>query len=347
MIELASNLGHAAAELASAGWQDVKPGKLRIHAASLRYFDEVRRAGAIRGAARLLNVSSSAVNRQILGLEAEIGHPLFERLPSGLKLTAVGEVVAHHVIGLLRDAERVESELDALQGLRGGHVELLTLEGLCHQIVPAAIAALGARSPRVTVGIGVMPTEDIPDAIAGGDAHLGLAFEVRPRPDLRRLAVAHFALGAVVEPNSPLASRSSIAVNDCRDHTVILPKTNFANRRQLHPVLYQAGMTARARYEAGSIELMKQLVLRGLGIALMTKVGVEAELNAGRLVHVPLRHGRGHIQSELGLYARAASPLPIAAEAFVQQAKEAMLASSDAGKTMQISNASLSVAAKG
>jgi DNA-binding transcriptional LysR family regulator len=311
----------------------VKPGKLRIHAASLRYFDAVRRAGSIREAARRLNVASSAVNRQILGLEAEVGHPLFERLTGGLQLTASGEIVAHHVIGLLRDAERMAAELDALQGLRAGHVELLTLEGICHRIVPAAIAALGARSPRVTVGVGIMPTEDIPHAIISGDCHLGLAFEVPPRPELRRLGVAHFTLGALVLPNSPLASRSSIAADDCRDHTVILPKTNFANRRQLHPVLYQAGMTARARYEAGSIELMKQLVLRGLGVGFMTRVGVEVELDAGRLVHVPLRHGRGHVRSELGLFTRAASALPIAAETFVQQVKAAMAESAATGKT--------------
>jgi DNA-binding transcriptional LysR family regulator len=73
-------------------------------------------------------------------------------------------------------------------------------------------------------------------------------------------------------------------------------------------------------------------VLRGLGIALMTKVGVEAELDAGRLVHIPLRHGRGLIQSELVLYTRAAGALPIAAEAFVQHAKAAMIASAEAGK---------------
>jgi len=311
----------------------MKPAKLRIHAASLRYFDAVRRAGSIREAARRLNVASSAVNRQILGLEAEVRVSLFERFPAGLKLTAAGEILAHHVIGMLRDAERVESELDALQGLRAGHVELLTLEGLCHQILPAALAALSVRNPRVTVGVGIMPTEEIPDALISGDAHLGLAFEVRPRPELRRLAVARYALGAVVEPTSPLAARASIVANDCRDHTVILPKTNFANRLQLHPVLYQAGMTARARYEAASIELMKQLVLRGIGIALMTKVGVEAELDTGRLVHVPLRHARGYIYSELGLYTRATSALPIAAEAFVQHAKAALAASSQAGRT--------------
>ena len=141
--------------------------------------------------------------------------------------------------------------------------------------------------------------------------------------------MGRFALGAVVQPNSPLATRPSIGVNDCRDHTVILPKTNFANRAQLHPVLYEAGETARERYEAGSIELMKQLVLRGLGIALMTRVGVEAELDAGRLVHVPLRHGRRHVFSELGLFARA-SALPLAASAFVEHVKGAIAASAEA-----------------
>jgi DNA-binding transcriptional LysR family regulator len=185
-----------------------------------------------------------------------------------------------------------------------------------------------------------MPTEDIPDAIVTGDAHLALAFEVQPRPELCRLGVAHFTLGTVVLPDSPLAARTSIVASDCRDHTVILPKPNFANQRQLHPVLYQAGMTARARYEAGSIELMKQLVLRGRGIALMTRVGVEAELDSGRLVHVPLRHGRGLVRSELGLFTRTASASPMAAETFVQFVKAAMLESAAAGKSNPLDHGS-------
>jgi hypothetical protein len=60
---------------------------MRIHSSAIHYFDAVRRAGSIREASRRLNVASSAVNRQILKLEAEIGAPLFDRLPGGLKLT--------------------------------------------------------------------------------------------------------------------------------------------------------------------------------------------------------------------------------------------------------------------
>lgn len=294
----------------------MKRPRYRIHAAALTYFDAVRRAGGIREAARRLNVASSAVNRQVLALEAELQTPLFERLPGGLKLTSAGEILAHHVMGVLRDAERVQSKLDALKGLEAGHVELVTLEGLCHHLVPAAIAAMGARYPRVSIGVGILGTEEIPGAIASGEADLGLAFEVRPRPDLRRLAAARFRLGAVTLAASPLAALPHATLNDLRDHPLILPKGNFANREQLHPLLFQAGLTDRGRYEAGSTELMKQLALKGLGVGLMTRIGLEKELASGLLAHVPLRHGRGYIQSSLGLYGRAGTPLPVAAEMF-------------------------------
>jgi DNA-binding transcriptional LysR family regulator len=297
----------------------------RIHAAALSYFDAVRRARSIRGAARGLNVASSAVNRQVLALEAEVGEPLFERLPAGLKLTAAGEVLAQHVIGVLRDAERVQSALDALKGLHAGHVELVTLEGLCHHIVPAAIERMNARYPRVTIGVEILGSEAIPQAIMGGEAHLGLAFEAGTQPALRLVASATYALGVVALPGSPVARLASATLNDIRDLAVILPKANFANRGQLDPVMRQAGMQVRGRYEAASIGLMKELVLRGLGVALMTRVGLEAELASGRLVHVPLRHRQRVLRSELGLYGRAVTALPVAAEMFAHFVSETLL----------------------
>src|SRR5262245_32945798 len=54
---------------------------LPVFSPFIRYFDEVARQGSIRRAADRLNVAPSAVNRQILKLEDELGAPLFERLP--------------------------------------------------------------------------------------------------------------------------------------------------------------------------------------------------------------------------------------------------------------------------
>ena len=67
------------------------------HRRFLNYFDEVARAGYFRKAAERLHVAPSAVNRRIQDLEAELGLPLFERLPRGMRLTAAGELFMHYV----------------------------------------------------------------------------------------------------------------------------------------------------------------------------------------------------------------------------------------------------------
>src|SRR6202008_933789 len=74
-----------------------RQGDVAMHAAVLRYFDHVARHGSIRKAADALSVASSAVNRQILRLEDEMGVALFERGRSGVRPTAAGELLLRHV----------------------------------------------------------------------------------------------------------------------------------------------------------------------------------------------------------------------------------------------------------
>jgi DNA-binding transcriptional LysR family regulator len=227
---------------------------------------------------------------------------------------------------VLRDLERATSAVDAIKGLQFGHVELATLDGLCRRIVPAALAAVHRAHPRLSFGVTILETDKIPAAIIDGDFHLGLAFEVRRRAELRQLAVAKVRLGAVVRQNSALAGRPFVTLRDCTDQPLILPKANFANRDQLHPLFFDARLRDRGQFEAGSMELMTQLVLRGLGIAFMTRIGIETFLETGELVHIPLHHQRRPVFSELGLYARADIVLPLAATAAAERIAEEMQA---------------------
>src|ERR1700704_1034862 len=80
----------------------------------LTYFDAVARYGSIRKAADALNLASSALNRQILDLEMDLGAPLFERLPRGVRLTSAGEAFLVYARLVISELKAVESRIEQL-----------------------------------------------------------------------------------------------------------------------------------------------------------------------------------------------------------------------------------------
>jgi DNA-binding transcriptional LysR family regulator len=290
---------------------------MRIHSPAIRYFDAVRKAGSIREAARRLNVASSAVNRQILKLEAELGTPLFERLPGGLKLSSAGEVLTRHVAIVLRDAERARSELDALKGIKTGRVEVIAVEGLSGDFLPQVIGRMLQEHSRVRIKVMSAGSLNVPAAVINGDVDLGMAFSLPRNAELHQLAVGRFHLGAVVTPDHPLAGRKRVRIADCADFPLIMSDAQLSIRTLLHPIIVHSGRAITPTIEANSIELMKNLAERNLGIAFMSRIGLEKEIRTGTLVHVPLED-RGPVFTELGLYMRANASLPVAVDAFVQ-----------------------------
>ena len=93
-----------------------------MHAAVLRYFDHVARHGSIRKAADALAVASSAVNRQILRLEEEMGVALFERGRTGVRPTPAGELLLRHVRETQNEYQRTRAEIASLGGTVTGDV---------------------------------------------------------------------------------------------------------------------------------------------------------------------------------------------------------------------------------
>jgi len=292
-------------------------GRLRIHSPAILYFDMVRRCHSIREAARRLNVASSAVNRQILKLEDELGTPLFERLPGGLRLTPAGETLSRHVTVVLQDLERVRSELDAMQGLSTGHVEIATVEGVTLDLLPRVLDAMHTRYPRITVGVTTLGSQAIPEAVLSGDADLGLAFGLQRSAELQQLCLGHFRLGAIVPAGHPLAQRQEVAFAACAEHGLILAKRELSLHHQIGPLFRRLRQPGLPVLESSSLELARQMVRRGLGIAFQTRIGLEADLASGELLHLPLTD-QGGLHSDLGLYMRAGRHLPVAVDAFAR-----------------------------
>lgn len=296
---------------------------MHIHARALKYFDMIRRCGSIREAARRLHVASSAVNRQLLQLEEELGTPLFERMPGGLQLTAAGELFSRHVITVLQDEHRLLGELEMLKGIRRGSLNIISVEGLNADLLPSVLETMLTRYPTIRIEVRSAGSAQTAAAVINGDADLAIGFSLERSDALRQCAVGRFALGAVVRGDHPLARLPHVSFAECARYPLILAAPELSVHALLKPVIAHHKRALTVLLETASIELAKTLAGGGIAVAFQTRLGMERELAEGRLIHVPL-HAPAPLISELGIYVRAGRTLPAVLDAFIRIVAEEM-----------------------
>ena len=292
-----------------------------MHAVVLRYLDAVARLGSIRRAAESLNVASSAVNRQILKLEAEIGASLFERRGNGVKLTAAGDYMLRHSRATLADWSKTRAEIAALAGDIRGEVRLISIPSLLVSVVPQAINALAKSHPNISF------------RVVDADPEIHVAVMRAARPDIATLFIdrrhrqyevvtrLRLALGAIMRPDHPLARAGSLTLTQCAAYPVVMLNDPWLLDAASETEFIRSGAQFRARLKSNSLILMKQAIRDGLGIGFFTPTGFVDELASGELVHVPLAE-RGLANSEIGLLVHrerlSTPPISLAAEALAR-----------------------------
>jgi DNA-binding transcriptional LysR family regulator len=260
-----------------------------LHARILTYLDEVARLGSIRKAAARLNVASSAINRQILALEHEIGTPIFERMPRRLRLTATGELLIAHVRETLKSNQRVTAQIEALRGLKRGEATIATMNGLAAGPLPGFIASVLEAHPRVHIRLRVLPLDQIPNAVLTGEADIALGYNFPSSPGLRVVASHDLHLGAVVAPGHPLTKRQPAWLADCLQFPLAISDSSMTIRPVVDLAFTRAGLPLHPTIETNSIEFMSRIAGAGCAITFLNPVDIGVDLARGTLAYVPFQ----------------------------------------------------------
>lgn len=249
----------------------------------LRYFMAVGRHGSIRKAADELNVSASAIARQILNVEADIGMPLFERLPTGLRLTAAGEIMMAAGSRWHKNMIDIRAQIEDLRGLKRGHVEMAIIDALAKGHIPAAIRAIQTRYPGITVGVRVLENDEVRKAVTRGEVDFGILFEPQSYRDLTVRAFVDVVLGFVTPVGHPLGQLREARFSACTGSPLILPAEPLAVCQQIAVLEGATGMELERKATSDNIQLITSLVQEGVGIGILTSLDVINEVRAGQL----------------------------------------------------------------
>ncbi|TCT06149.1 LysR family transcriptional regulator [Aquabacter spiritensis] len=257
--------------------------------AALRYVDQVARSGSIQQASRELRVAASAIDRQILLLEQDLGVPLFERRPRGMQLTASGEAI----LGLIRrwriDERRAIAEIRRLQGVQQGHVQLFAMDSHTTSFLPRLVDRLAQAHPLVSLDIEIGSPDEAPAALLAGRADVAVAFNLPPRRDLQVLWREDLPIGCVVAPSHPLAGARSVSMQEICAHPVALQSKALAIRRFLEAQYSWLLAGAKGQVESNSLQLVKLLACSGRYAVVTSELDAAPELISGALVFVPVR----------------------------------------------------------
>jgi DNA-binding transcriptional LysR family regulator len=281
------------------------------------YLDAVARAGSIRKAADKLHVASTALNRKILEIESEIGTPLFERLPRGVRLTAAGEVLLTAVRRTLADLRAAESQIEQLRGLVRGTVRVGCAESVATDLMPATIAHYQQTHPGVQFQVLSGVTAQLVQALLADDVDMVLVHDPQPAESLRVITALPQPLCAMLRPDHPLAARESLRLADCQDYPVALGDRSFGSRRLLDAVMARTRMTLNIALEASAVQTLKEFTRQTGAISFQFQIGTLREARLGELRSIPLSDP-AFSQSKLVLATREGRVLPIAGLSFLE-----------------------------
>jgi DNA-binding transcriptional LysR family regulator len=265
--------------------------EMEINPHRLRYFQLVLEKGSIRKAAEHVNTRPSVFTRQIQLLEQEIGVVLFERGPRGTEPTDAAHSLLEYWRGCQAQQEYFEDSLQTLRSLQGGSVHISVSEGQAMSLMEDVLAKFTACYPKVKIAVHVRSTNEIISDVLENIAHIGLAYNPPPTPNIQRHASAKHHVVLAVSPDHPLATRrDSISFCEAISYPYGVMPTAYGLGQLITAIADAENITVAPTFIANSLAVLKQFSKSGNGGTFVTDYSVANEVAAGDIVALPIRH---------------------------------------------------------
>jgi DNA-binding transcriptional LysR family regulator len=244
--------------------------------AQIQGFLEVARLGNVSHAAEQMGITQPALTARLQGLETELRQPLFVRTRRGVRLTDAGNAFlpyAEQAVAALASGIDQVAELSAGAG---GELALAVAPQVSTYVLPPLLVRYAAGHPQVRLVVRTAHSEEIVDLVIRREVHAGLGRQVR-NPQLVYTPIYDDELVLVSAPAHDAAQAS------LSDAPLILFDRASSYYELTTALMREAGVKPRGMIELDNIEAAKRMVAAGLGVALLPRTSVAAELDAGTL----------------------------------------------------------------
>ncbi len=239
--------------------------------------------GSFTAAGEKLHVSQSAISRQILLLEAELGEPVFHRIGRRIKITPAGESLLQLSHRVFQDVQDTVAQVTEKQESLRGTMRLVGGMTVCLYVFPSLLAEIRRTHPQLDLKITVGSGERSIALLRSGAGDLGLVTLPVVAADLEAVPVLEEELLLVTYPSHPLAKKRGVTPADLAHEPFILFETGSITRRLVEDFFTREHIAPEIVMETENVEIIKAMVRHGVGISIIPWQAATADVRAKQL----------------------------------------------------------------
>ena len=247
----------------------------------LRVLREVAARGSFSAAAESLAYTQSAVSQQIAALEREAGTVLVERRARGVHLTDAGRALVAHADVILARLAGAEAELEAIAGMRGGRLRIVSFPTAGATIAPRVIARFRERHPGVEVTLAPREPDEALECLKAGECDIALTIEAGCEPiadpAIERRHLLDDPMYVCLPAGHRVASKSRVRLADLAEESWIMGTTGRCpDGIVLERACQASGFEPRVAFQSDDYVAIQGFVAAGVGVCLIPDLALVA-----------------------------------------------------------------------
>jgi DNA-binding transcriptional LysR family regulator len=248
----------------------------------LRLFEAVCRLGSYTRAAQELHLTQPAVSIQIKRLEEQAGLPLLEQVGKKILLTTAGKIVFEASMDILSRVEELNRTVDDLKGVVKGPLQVSVVT-TAKYFMPHLLGQFLLQYPEVEPKMKFTNRARVIERLMNNEDDFVVMGQIPQDRNLDAHPFLNNILGIVAPPNHPLVNEVNISLERLAEEKFLKREIGSGTRYVFDRLLEEKGLTIDPYMELGSSEALKQAVMAGLGIAILSLHAVQLERDAGKL----------------------------------------------------------------
>ena len=240
-------------------------------------------------AAEVLYLSQPAVSMQIKQLEENVGLPLFEQVGKQIHLTEAGQEMLHYSLNISQQLEEMEAVFSEMKGLERGQLNI-SVVSTANYFMPQLLAKFIQLHPKIHVSLHVANRDAVMKQLAENSADLAIMGQPPEGTDMVSQVFMRNPIVVIAAPNHRLAHSKHIKAAQLGQEYFLLRELGSGTRDVVERFFQNYHVALPRNMQMESNEAIKQSVQAGMGLGIISRHGIDLELETKRLVILDVEH---------------------------------------------------------